>query len=299
MNFLFCSSSLNPSQPCPSFQEEFVACSKHNKTFLLNEEAFHNEEFEKALEKLPLLANKEEIIYRGWVRTKEQYEKLFKALSNKGFVLINTPEQYTGALYISNWYQHIAEYTPLTFIYPHSQIQFNVLHQNLKIFDGSALIIKDYVSSRKQDWHDACFIYSSADQQEVERVVCNFLRIQHNYSNLVGGVVFRKFVDLQKIGTHPKSKMPISQEFRSFVYKGKIIGTFPYWDIGNYNNSIPSNEWLQNLAAKIYTSINSNFFTVDTAIQENEKPICIEVGDGQVSGLSDKVDKNSFYGNFT
>jgi hypothetical protein len=38
-------------------------------------------------------------------------------------------------------------------------------------------------------------------------------------------------------------------------------------------------------------------FTVDIAIKEDGNPICIEVGDGQVSSLPDKGNKKEFYSN--
>ncbi|MFK7949571.1 MAG: ATP-grasp domain-containing protein [Saprospiraceae bacterium] len=48
----------------------------------------------------------------------------------------------------------------------------------------------------------------------------------------------------------------------------------------------------------VIQNIKSNFFTMDIAKQKNGDWIIMELGDGQVSGLADNVDKALFYNKF-
>ena len=88
-------------------------------------------------------------------------------------------------------------------------------------FADSSLVVKDYVKSQKHYWQEACFIPAARDLPAVERVVRKFLELQGD--DLNEGLVFREFVPLKVVGTHPKSGMPLAAEFRIFWLLGKPI----------------------------------------------------------------------------
>ncbi len=64
------------------------------------------------------------------------------------------------------------------------------------------------MKSRKYEWADACYIPDAFDPRQVKRVAEN--SISRQGEDLAGGVVFREFVELEAIGNHPASGMPLT-----------------------------------------------------------------------------------------
>lgn len=50
-----------------------------------------------------------------------------------------------------------------------------------------AVIVKDYVKSRKHEWHEACYIPDVKDQDNARRVIENFVKRQGD--DIVGGII--------------------------------------------------------------------------------------------------------------
>jgi hypothetical protein len=86
------------------------------------------------------------------------------------------------------------------------------------------------VKSAKHRWFDACFIRDSRNREETTRVTKNFLDIQG--TGLVGGLCFRQFEFYKPIGIHPKTKLPLVNEWRAFMSKGRVFYFAPYWSDG-------------------------------------------------------------------
>nr|WP_237691075.1 ATP-grasp domain-containing protein [Paenibacillus caui] len=84
----------------------------------------------------------------------------------------------------------------------------------MRIFKNKPVIVKDYVKSRKHEWEEACYIPDASDKQRVEMVLRNF--IDRQGSELNGGIEIREFVSLEHLTKHPKSGMPLSNEYRLF-----------------------------------------------------------------------------------
>ena len=87
--------------------------------------------------------------------------------------------------------------------------------------------------------------------------------------------------------------MPLSEEYRMFFYKKELLCIFNYWEEGDYNIETPKTEEFKIIAK----SIESNFFTMDIAKTKNGEYIVIELGDGQIAGIPDNVDKNIIFKN--
>ena len=154
-------------------------------------------------------------------------------------------------------------------------------------------IVKDFVKSRKHEWYDACYIKNIADKVNAERVIRNF--IERQYTDLVGGVLLRQFEKLNPIGFHEKSGMPISEEYRVFVFAGRIMIIDDYWQ-ADQDISFSDEEWiwLESLVKKL----KSNFVTIDLARRVDERLIIMELGDGQVSGIQ-QIRPADFYRAFS
>ena len=62
------------------------------------------------------------------------------------------------------------------------------LKELLSKFEG-AVIVKDYVKSRKHEWYEACFIEDVKDTENALKVINNFIERQDDL--LTGGIVLR------------------------------------------------------------------------------------------------------------
>jgi len=163
------------------------------------------------------------------------------------------------------------------------------LQETLSGFGEKPIIVKDFVKSRKHEWHDACFIPNASKTQRAEKVVEKFLELQEE--DLNEGLAFREFIKFKPLTEHPRSGMPLTEEFRLFFLNGKEIFSSEYWEEGEYQRAEIPHEFFQEIAE----NIPSNFFTMDIAQTEKGDWLIIELGDGQVSGLPEKADVRGFY----
>lgn len=232
-------------------------------------------------------------IYRGWMLRPMEYTALYEALLAKNIQLLNSPAQYRFAHYLPENYPTIANYTAkssyLPLSYPTETLDEEKIIQTVSIFGDKPIIIKDYVKSLKHHWEEACFIHSAADKAEVLRKAQRFLELQG--PDLNEGLVFREFLELEPIGLHPESNMPLTKEYRLFILDGKLIQAYPYWDEIDYQEEQPA--WT--VFEQLFSKINSRFFTMDIAQTKAGAWVIMELGDGQVSGLPERADKETFY----
>lgn len=281
-------------EPDCSFIDEYKAATKFSTVHLFNIENLISGSG-KIFNNLPY-GNGKEIVYHGWMMTYKQYTEFHSMLEDNGYKLINNPSQYIGCHHFNNWYDIISDLTPESIIIKVDSINI-ILEQIIKFQNKvkSPLIIKDYVSSLKHNWNDACFIPKDSDLLSIAKIISMFLKIKEEYGGMQGDIVIRKFVNLKQIGVHDKSSMPISREFRTFIYKGNIIDTSEYWDQGKYYGSLPPSNFINEIADRVYSKIGSNLFTIDISQLEDDSWICIEVGDGQVSSLPSSANKEKFF----
>ncbi len=284
LHFIYCNHPLYPNQVDEDYRDEYQTAGLNYPCGLFS--------YEDLLEgKLSLYG--EEIsgltIYRGWMMKPEMYKTFYEKLEEQGIILINTPEQYERYHTLPGWYDTFKDETAESVWEDKGTIE-SALHLTLGL--KGSYIVKDYVKSRKHEWYDACFIKNIADTSDVKRVVENF--IERQGKDLLGGVVYRKFVTLKQIGYHEKSGMPISEEYRVFVYAGRVMVIENYWQKDNVTK-INDDEflWIFELIEKI----RSNFVTIDLARRDDGKLIVMELGDGQVSGLQE-INPERFYPTF-
>lgn len=281
IDFLFCSHPLYQYKVDDDYVDEYDTAKMNSDCAL-----FSYEELEKG--KLKLFGDKITglTIYRGWMLKPELYRKLYDELEKRGIILINSPEDYEYCHLLPEWYEDFKEQTVFS-VWTTGNSMSDVM-QISKMLEGS-YIVKDYVKSRKHEWYDACYIENICDKEKLEKVVNNFILRQGE--SLVGGVVLRKFVELKQTGYHEQSGMPLSEEYRIFVYAGKVLTIDDYW-MKKTNIGLAEEEyqWITDIATKI----KSNFATIDVARKTDGSLIIMELGDGQVSGLQ-QLRPNLFY----
>ncbi len=295
MRILFCDSGFNPKEIDYMYQEEYAAAKAANLSCsLISFEALKKGNLDVALRFVRPASKKEQAVYRGWMLTQEQYQTLYEALLQRNIQLINTPEEYAFCHYLPNSYETIKAVTPQSIFKPlNGAFDMEDFREDLKIFGNRPIIVKDYVKSQKHYWEEACFIPDASDLANVEKITKRFIELQDVDLNV--GIVYRAFLNLQPLTIHSTSGMPLTKEFRIFVKNGKIIQSLMYWDEGNYATSLPNLSFLDN----VIPTINSSFFCIDIAQQENGQWIVVELGDGQVSGLPENADKATFYNHFS
>jgi hypothetical protein len=292
MKIIFCSDPLYPNRPDMSYEDEVQAAQAAGLEYdLFNYEKLTREEDAvSAVRRVKSNETPELAIYRGWMLRPQVYEQLYNALQERGVHLINSPSAYQHCHFLPESYAEIAEHTPASVWLPLAEcLDMGRVMKELVAFGNKPLILKDYVKSRKHEWAEACYIPSASDREAVEPVVKRFLELQGE--EISGGLVFREYVPLQNIGTHSKSGMPLTKEFRLFFFDAQVLHSSEYWTEGDYSGDKPPVEMFQGVAQQV----QSRFFTMDVAQRTDGTWIIVELGDGQVAGLPNQIDANHFY----
>ncbi len=224
-------------------------------------------------------------IYRGWMMSSLRYGELYHALWDRGYRLINSVAEYHYCHELPQWYRDFSTFTPKTMWFEGGWSETIPAKVKAQLGDGP-YIVKDFVKSQKHYWKEACFIEGPSD---IERITKRFIELQEP---LQGGLVFRDYVQLERVGRHPKSGTPIMNEVRYFVTRGRPILAAPYWspEEGGQNIELPST-----FDYEVLTKVKSEFFTMDIARLADGSWIIVELGDGQVAGLPPHADVKAFY----
>jgi hypothetical protein len=292
VRLIFCADPFNQREPDSAYVEEAEAATEQGFTYdLISFEALVNESNpEKAVRRVSSSEEHTKAIYRGWMLTPEQYRQLHQALSSKNVDLINGPVEYKHCHYLPESFHVIREHSPRSVWIPIDEVlDWNRIAEALQGFGDSPLIVKDYVKSRKHEWLEACFVSSASNEDEALRVINTF--VERQGEDLQGGVVLREFVDLEAIGTHSQSGMPLTQEYRIFFLNKEPLYWTYYWEEGDYKGEMPSIQQFVEIAERI----ESNFFTMDVAKRSDGEWIIVELGDGQVAGLPERANARIFY----
>ncbi|ULO08507.1 ATP-grasp domain-containing protein [Paenibacillus sp. 19GGS1-52] len=291
MIILFCNDPLNEKRVDVDYEKEYLTAKKIGfSVALISLEELLSGSVDKATKRVEIKSTLETAIYRGWMMKPSFYRMLYNGLLEKNVKLINSPEDYESCHYFPNSYEIISEHTPRSLCLEINDVCEGTIYNILNEFGSKAIIIKDYVKSRKHEWEEACYIPDSSNKTHAERVIQNFISRQGE--DLCGGLVFREFIPLKKITNHPISGMPLAEEYRLFFLNNKLLINFEYWDEAIYDREDQPN---LDIFIDLAERINSAFFTMDIAKTEQGSWCVIEVGDGQVSGLPDKTNMEEFY----
>lgn len=286
---LFPSVPFSPREIDSDFAEERSAASQAGlETALIDHSSILKDRADAAVVRVPEGAGA--ALYRGWMLNPTQYSALYLALQQRGVKLINTPEAYLTCHYLPESYPLLDGHTPKSAWIPVAgAVDLKKIAALLEPFGGKALVLKDYVKSQKHYWVEACFIPAANDIATVERVIRRFMELQGD--DLNEGLVFREYVPLKRVGTHPKSGLPLAAEFRIFWLDGAPLLVHRYWgNLVEYQAELPLSE-----LREIVVTIPSRFFTMDIAFCEGGGWTIVELGDGQVAGLPDQRLAGEFF----
>jgi hypothetical protein len=188
------------------------------------------------------------VVYRGWMIDERQYRTLASAVERRGGALLTSPDAYLRTHHLPLWYPRLRDLTPETVILPPDVD----LEAELRRLAWPAFFIKDYVKSLKTSGgsllSDPAAAGHLADQMRLYRGV------------IEGGFCIRRVERFQ-----PES------EKRYFVLRGRAFAALP--------QTVPE------IVVDVASRIDSPFFSVDVAMNDEKKLRVVEIGDGQVSDL--------------
>lgn len=210
---------------------------------LFSVEAFQAGDF-KASPPLPANA---EVLYRGWMLSKDDYASLVAIIRSSGSEPVSDLTNYLACHYLPNWYPLLSEFTPETKIYPEG----SNLVKELQALGWNEYFIKDYVKSLKTSVGSRI-----SKPEQVEAVVSDMRRFR---GTIEGGICVRRIENF----------LPESER-RYFVFDGKPCSA---------TGDIPG------IVGKCASRVRSKFFSVDVIQRADGELRIVEIGDGQVSDL--------------
>ncbi len=319
-----------PRDPDPAFEGE-VALAKaagFEIGFVDLELQFGGEVI---LRKIP--EGEHEVIYRGWLVKPEDYQRLDAMLKERGCRLLESPEAYEEAYSFPRWYPKLKAWTPRSIIIDGTTFDLDAvadrveqafqtrlpeaaqeeLRQHAEFMAGAKargefwtghlrtdlmelpgprpVMVKDFVKSQKGNWFEACLIPDARDKEHVKKVVARFLELG---APLVGGLVFRQFEYFKQIGNHPKSHMPVINEWRAFMLWGKCVYLAPYWSAGDYSGvAKPEPALFEDIVKQ--SGLISPFIGLDMAERNDGTWDVIEINPGGATGIPEGGNGVDFY----
>lgn len=215
------------------------------------------------------------------------YRELEADLETFGSKLINSSEQhrYIASLDYAN------DLDDLTFKTWH---HFQDIPQHYR---DKPFVVKGKTNSKKFEWSTKMFAkdFNSAVRIGSELLTDSMIAEQ--------GILVREFVPLEIFETGVTG-MPMANEWRLFFYKDKRLADGFYWSILEDMSPVDAARAEFELTGRPFAqqcaniiSKKANFFAIDIARTKSGEWICVEVNDGQMSGLCDSVDPNELYSN--
>ncbi|WP_199440052.1 ATP-grasp domain-containing protein [Umezawaea beigongshangensis] len=247
---IFCCDPVNPTVVDEHFRAEAAAAPRRA---LIDHDALCGGDADLAVRRVP--RDLGPVFYRGWMIPVVRYAELATALTERGSPLATSPEQYRRAHELPGWYEVFAGLTPRSAWTDSSRAPLPPT--------TGAMIVKDWVKSRKHEWDTACFV---PGPEAVTGVVREFVRLQGEF--LAGGVVLREFEEF----TGP--------ETRVWWVDGEPVLAGPHPDAPD-EAAVPG---LADVAPAV-AALDCRFVTTDVVRRADGAWRVVEVGDGQVSDL--------------
>lgn len=217
--------------------------------------------------------------YRGWMMPFGAYSRLGTELGTRGVRLVTDPTAYRSAHELPGWYSTFADLTPASVWSPWeagrmpTSADVGALTGTL---GGGPGVVKDYVKSRKHEWHEACFVPDLADVTDTTRVIRRMVELQGD--DLAGGIVARAFEQFTQDADGR------TLEARVWWVTGSAALITPHPDAPAGTRVDVPMAVCDAVGASV-RALGAPFVTTDLALRSDGVWRVIEVGDGQVSDL--------------
>lgn len=215
------------------------------------------------------------------------YHELVEDLSHLNSYLVNSLYEHQ---YIANfdYYYDIAKFTFPTW-FQLSDVPFSKRDK--------PFVLKGKTNSKKFQWNTHMYAenFQKAVHLSAELMNDPFIGPQ--------GLIVREYIPLETF-EFGVNDIPMTNEWRIFFYKNKMITYAYYWGILENLNIIEQiqPDFIQNglpFAQQVAQEISefTNFFVLDIAKTQEGKWLLVEVNDGQQSGLNGMINPNELYAN--
>lgn len=216
---------------------------------------FSMEEFEAGKFRKYGVIEKDQVLYRGWMMTPNNYKRLYDDVQSCNANMITTPAQYHMCHWIPGWYYEVKDFTAKSFFIHLNDLELmpdkELIGYANTMVGGTKFFVKDFVKSAG--------LKSVAESSGAIRDA--FRAVEKSRGFAEGGICIRAF-EVYKQGS----------ERRYFVFNGEAFSS---------DGIVP------NVIQVCAKTIKSPFFSVDIAEREDGVLRIIEIGDGQVSDLKE------------
>jgi hypothetical protein len=296
MRVIFCADPVVHSEPDPLYIDEVAAATHAGCPFyLIDYKALvQDDNPARAVRDVPVHQPIEDAVYRGWDLTVRQYKMLYDALLSRGLRLINAPDAFRQTHHLPEFLPLIEAHTPRT-VWIHSDgkhINDDAVMHALDVFAGRPVILRDFVRTLKHYWVEACYISSSSDATAVKNTIAYFLDKRRD--SLVGGLVFREYVDFETISDDLRGGKPIINEYRLLWLKGECIATLCYWDEETSQTILPDEATIGQFA-DVVAQFDSQFCAMDIARRPDGTWQILEMDDAQIIALPESAPHEAIY----
>ncbi|MEU8888712.1 ATP-grasp domain-containing protein [Streptomyces sp. NPDC048442] len=273
-SWLLCSDPLRGRRPDPAFAGDAAAVhGAGGAVALLDHDALLAGDVPAALARVP--RDSGPYWYRGWMIPVSRYEELARGMRERGCDLLTDPGAYRRAHELPGWYEVFAELTPRSVwreLPPGSPPAAADLAVLAAPLGSGPAVVKDYVKSRKHEWHEACFVPELGDTAALSAVVGRFFALQEG--TLAGGLVVRTYEHFVSGG-----------EARVWWVDGEAVLVSAHPDAPG---QLPEPDLTA--VGPAVRELGCRWVTTDLALRDDGVWRVVEVGDGQVSGLPEGAD---------
>ena len=205
------------------------------------------------------------------------YKYVESEVEKLGGRLLNTYQEHR---YIANmhWVLELCDLTPRTW----RNVGYRTVPDT-----PYGWVLKGATNSRKFNWNTHMY---AKDRQTLKDV---YNKLMDDPMIAEQGIVFREYVPLVKLGENING-LNISEEYRFFFVKNKIVASGFYWSNSDINIDVPeeATKFAKMASEKIVDKVSA--YVIDVGHTIAGEWIVIEVNDFQMSGLS-TIEPNMFY----
>lgn len=213
-------------------------------------------------------------------------EDFYKELDAKGIKHVSSYRQHKWIADVEKWLPYLEDVSPKC--WREDELS--------KLPEKGRYVLKGQTNSRKDRW--ATHMFANGRREAIEV----FCRLTDDSLINTQKVVIREYVPLRTfmVGLN---EVPITNEYRFFVFGGEIVSWGYYWQ--NYYDDLPIEaktvigevesylplEWLQEIIGRLAFL---EWFVIDIAQKEDGGWVVIELNDAGMSGLG-CIDPKVFY----
>ena len=203
------------------------------------------------------------------------YPEFFDQCQVMGIQLVHSPEDHERCSTLPAWYPLIERDTPRSRWY-----------REIPAFSEieSEFTLPVFIKGARQTSKHKASASIVRSRSEYELAVAHFGSdpILHWQE-----FVCREFADLRPVAGGAQGKVPASFEFRTFWWKGELVGAGRYWlDAVPYDWSAAERSSALEVARRTVTAVGCTFLVVDLAQRTDGRWIVIECNDGMESGYA-------------